>query len=410
MIEIFSGEFLVSPIPLQLSLNWCSHACSYCFANLNKPGRAAKVKELQSQLKNFQGQQNIVAHLLRERYPVLISNLVDPFATSNYQIAVPVMEQLTDLGVPVCVQTRGGKGIDDALSFLPPSVFYISIPTLDDAVRKRIEPAAPSIQSRLELIDKLHAKGHKVIIGANPMDWVEDHDTYVTELQKRGCTHFWLGMLHFSHEQVRNMPEWAKKALGPEILSGITGKRKHPEFQVDRMAEFIRVLTDRGATWFSTECLFSTDFFDIYGEVYPKVFPTTSQFLSGHAKHHQEDFTLNIDNWLAYASPKCPEGTFHMPGYLFNRDRNIYDKRPDLPKKMSYRDLLKLMWNTPKWTGLHWFRETGVLIEEDPTDPNEVRYSTDAEGNLRFGYSANGNVEEFMLAETIHQQPQSHGR
>lgn len=401
MIEIFSGEFLVSPVPLQLSLNYCSHSCSYCFANLNKPNRAAKSKEIQSQLKNYHNQNNLVANLMREKYPVLISNLVDPFATSNYGIAVPVMEQLTDLEIPVCIQTRGGRGVDDVLSFLKPSLWYISIPTLDDAVRKRIEPGAPTIQSRLGLIEKLLSLGHKVVVGANPMDWIGDHEQYVRTLKGLGVSHVWIGLLHFSHEQVRNMPDWSKKAIGDETLSAITGKRSHPEHQIDAIASMIEVLEAEEMTWFSTECLFTTEFFDLYGSVYKKAFPTISQFLSRAQKANPNNHELTLESWLEYAVPLCPSGTFHMPGYLFNRDRNVYEKNPHWPKKMSYRQLLTFMWNTPKWSGIPYFREGGVLIEADPNLPGEVRYSTDPMGNLRYQFHDRANAEEYALVGTF---------
>lgn len=39
MLDVYYGEFLINPIPLELSLNYCSHKCAYCFANVNQPGR-----------------------------------------------------------------------------------------------------------------------------------------------------------------------------------------------------------------------------------------------------------------------------------------------------------------------------------------------------------------------------------
>lgn len=38
-ISPYYGEFMVSPCPLELSFNYCSHGCVFCFANLNKPLR-----------------------------------------------------------------------------------------------------------------------------------------------------------------------------------------------------------------------------------------------------------------------------------------------------------------------------------------------------------------------------------
>src|SRR6266571_9390 len=77
-------------------------------------------------------------------------------------VIIPIMEMMTNMGIPIMIQTRGGRGIDDVLSFLPKSMWYISIPILDDDIRKQVEPAAPSIESRFQLIDKLKAAGHEV--------------------------------------------------------------------------------------------------------------------------------------------------------------------------------------------------------------------------------------------------------
>jgi len=38
-IRVYTGELLKSPVPLHLDMNWCSHGCFYCFANLNRPNR-----------------------------------------------------------------------------------------------------------------------------------------------------------------------------------------------------------------------------------------------------------------------------------------------------------------------------------------------------------------------------------
>lgn len=39
-IRAYAGEFLTSPAGLELSMNWCGHACTYCFANLGRKRRA----------------------------------------------------------------------------------------------------------------------------------------------------------------------------------------------------------------------------------------------------------------------------------------------------------------------------------------------------------------------------------
>lgn len=371
-IEIYSGEFMVSPAPLQLSLNWCSHACSYCFANLNKPGRKADVKAITSQLRNFgqHREETLVSALMRERYPVLISNLVDPFATSNYVISESVISTLTDMNIPVALQTRGAvskpakEAITNILSYLPKSVWYISIPTLDEDVRKRLEPAAPTIEYRLELVQRLRAIGHEVIIGANPFDWVGDPHHYLRTIMDLGPRHFWTGLTHFSHEQLRNMPERSRAAIGEDLIKQASRKTLSEDRRATEV-DFHDLALSLDADPFSVDQLMATDFFDIFNRTYDKVFPTVSQFLWSFGDDLEDDdvYEITMEHWLEYTLPLLPKGTFHMPGYVFNRDRAFYDKNPGHPKKMDYERLMRTWFNTPAFSGLNLARETSMSID-----------------------------------------------
>jgi len=143
MIEPFYGEFLIHPAPLEISLNFCSHKCFYCFANLNTPGRRYDGAAVSRLLADMDNRQSLAARLLRDRYPVVISNRVDPFALTNYRHTLPLLEQLAAHNIPVTIQTRGGRGATEAMGMMPPAAWYISIPFLDEELRRRIEPGAP---------------------------------------------------------------------------------------------------------------------------------------------------------------------------------------------------------------------------------------------------------------------------
>ena len=147
MITPYYGEFLISPAPLELSLNYCSHKCAYCFANLSMPDRTADIGGILRFLGEFNERKSLEAELVRQGYPVCFSNKVDPFAATNYKQSIPILEVMSTLGIPVAFQTRGGQGIDDALKIVQPSCWYISVCTADDKLRKRLEPGAPTIES-----------------------------------------------------------------------------------------------------------------------------------------------------------------------------------------------------------------------------------------------------------------------
>lgn len=396
MIELYTGDFLVSPIPLQLSLNWCSHACSFCFANANRPGRRVDTKKLQSQIRNFPNQNNLVAHLLKTGHPVLISNLVDPFATSNYQIAVPVIEQLTALGVPVTIQTRGGKGIDDVLEFLPPSVWYMSITSLDDEVRRKLEPAAPDIPSRLKLAEKLMSAGHKVVVGPNPIDWLEDFDGYIKAMNERGIHHFWMAGLHLNAEQQRNLKPWQAEAIGPDMLqhAKIRGMSDRERDMFTRFEATAKSADDRNRT-FGYEITAANDFFDIYRGTYPKTWPVLSEFGTWVRKNKGERGDVYFKEFADLFEPQFPEGEWHMPGYLYNMDRNAYKNNPGLKKKMTFRELLGYAWNEPLMRKcMDNFQDFAPLVKD--TGGGVFDYVVDNDGNVVYHFNASLIESEYV--------------
>src|SRR4029453_3427001 len=68
-IDPFWGELLTSPIPLEVGFNLCSHACTYCFANLNKPGRYFGLQTTLRTLQEYEQRDTLTSLLLRKKYP-----------------------------------------------------------------------------------------------------------------------------------------------------------------------------------------------------------------------------------------------------------------------------------------------------------------------------------------------------
>jgi len=206
MLDAYYGEFLVNPIPLELSMNYCSHKCAYCFANLNHPRRKLDAPRLMRFLADYRNRETLAARLLQAGYPVCISNKVDPFAASNFQQTLPILEGLTALGVSVQLQTKGGQGIDRALEIVSPSVWYVSISTDNDDLRQKIEPGAPSIAARIDLIAKLTDMGHGVVVGINPIvpEWLPDPAPLLVAIRAAGAWGCWIEPLHLNKKQIAN--------------------------------------------------------------------------------------------------------------------------------------------------------------------------------------------------------------
>lgn len=170
-IRHYSGEYLVCPAPIHMGLNWCSHQCFYCFANLNRPGRRAdydKLRQFMAKVVNKRPGKDIAAHLALRGHPILSSNDSDPFAASNWQQNEAMMHAMLDAGLRFTFQTRGGKGAFEMLQQHPPTMVYISFTTDQPETGKRAEPGAPSHRQRMELAQHAKNCGHFVIAGINP--------------------------------------------------------------------------------------------------------------------------------------------------------------------------------------------------------------------------------------------------
>lgn len=401
MIYPYVGEFLVSPVPLQLSFNWCSHACSYCFANLNSPNRSFDLKEFQTQLKNMYTNNGLTSVLLRERYPVLISNLVDPFATSNYGVAVPVMEMMTNMEIPIMIQTRGGRGVDDVLSFLPPSMWYISIPMLNDDIRKKIEPGAPSIESRFQLIDKLKAHGHEVLVGVSPTEEMflpgKDRFQLLDILKAKGVHGIWIAQLHLNAKQLRIMPDQARERLGESLIEkGIKNAKKIEPSQFEFMDSIKKYALSIGI---EVEGLYEggpNHLFRPFYSLYKKGFPSINNFINWCHETKADNEPVYFEEFEKLMSPGFIKGAFNISPYMRCMSKDLdEDLRASEGYKQTFNWLLKLCWNEPRMRRAptrFWTFAVSVNY-----DGKKMDYNYDQQGNKYYHFNRHMFSDEFYI-------------
>lgn len=401
MIYPYVGDFLLSPIPLQLSFNWCSHACSYCFANLNGPQRMFDLKEFQTQLKGIYTNNSLSSILLREKYPVIVSNLVDPFATSNYGIAVPVMEMLTNMGIPIGIQTRGGRGVDDVLSFLPKSVWYISIPMLNDDIRKKVEPAAPSIESRLELIDKVRAKGHEVIVGLNPtvQEWLPGTDAFdlIDLFAKKGVHGIWLAAMHLNNRQLQIMPDRDKDRIGESLIKlALKDARGIGADTFEFMDTLKKYSLSKGV---EVEGLFDggkSDFFRPFYSIYPKTFPSIYNFINWCHDTKQNDEPIYYWEFEKLMLEGLIGGAHNVSPYMRCMSKKFDDEvRSSIGYKQSFKWLLNQCWNDARMKrtiNRYWHFTVGVT-----TNGDDVDYYRDQNEDLIYFFNKETYKNEYFI-------------
>lgn len=348
MISEYWGEFLVSPVPLEMSLNACSHRCAYCFSLLNQPARQADPGKIMRLLAERDTRQTLTAHLLREGYPVVVSNRDDPFATSNYKQALPILETMAGLDIPVAIQTKGGKGVTDALRFLKPAVWYVSIGMLDDARRKAIEPSAPSIDSRFDLIREVTAAGHRVVIGLNPCvpEWLpgDDVERLLERGRDAGAEGVWIEILHLNYRQEAKLTERERGALTQPLID----RARKKGADVTQWATLTRAYDacgELGLPFYSGGQPLPSDFWRPFRELYPRTYPTMQDFVNWCYANLEDGALIDFATFAAVMAEHAPPaGTWPIDGYLGNKAHNLWWTK-QVPPQMTYTDLLKILWS-----------------------------------------------------------------
>jgi hypothetical protein len=284
-IRAYAGEFLISPAGLELSMNWCGHACTYCFANLFKPDRRADIRGIVGLLSEYRQRKSREARLLQAGVPMLISNHVDPFAGTNAAQLEPIWELCVELGVSLTWQTRGAHKpqrafLDRVIRETPTSVWYVSIPMVDDTIRQRVEPQAPSLDSRFALIDDLIAAGHTVTVGINPISaaWLPDFHPLIDRLAAAGVWGVWVEPIYFSKSFKGNLRPDQLAALDPAFIAAC-GEKGRPEDRAHAAAA-MAYAASIGLQVFSTSHEKPTQFFDPWHTIYPRVMPYKHQVIN----------------------------------------------------------------------------------------------------------------------------------
>jgi len=282
VVEVYWGEFLVSPIPLELSFDRCTYNCTFCFSLLNGlESQPFDVPALMRLLSDYRNRESLQAKLLQLGYPVVVSNRSDPFTPSNSQISLNVLRVMAEMGIPVALQTKGGKGAFEALDFLPPSVWYISISMLDDELRKKIEPGAPSVEDRFGLLQECAQRGHRTVVGFNPCvpEWQPDPYPLLERIKDVGVEGVWIECLHFNYRQINNMTPKQREAIGENIIARARARRTREE-EWNALERTWEAADKLGIPTFSMGQPRRSSFWDVFRDVYPTTFPTMQDYIN----------------------------------------------------------------------------------------------------------------------------------
>lgn len=154
----------------------CAHGCLYpCYAFLLKK-RFGQVKSYKEWIEPYLVENTL--ELLDQEIPKLknkIENVhlcftTDPFMLGYEDIAqmsLAAIKKLNEHGIKCSVLTKGILPIDLA-NFSKDNKYGITLISLDEAYREKIEPFAAPYQKRIEALKKLHDKGCVTWVSIEP--------------------------------------------------------------------------------------------------------------------------------------------------------------------------------------------------------------------------------------------------
>ncbi len=395
MIDILTNGFLTSPAAITFNGNHCSHGCTYCFANINNPKRTLDIKAVTSQLRNYKKRNDLVSFYLREKYPLLISNSIDPFSKSNQPFVNNLIRTLIDIEVPIILATRGGVGIDDILTDLKPSVWYISIPYNEDTVRQHYEPKATTLQERYDLIKTVTDLGHKVILSINPLNanFAPNPQEIAQRGKEAGATSVLINKLHLSPKQQTNLTDREKAVIGEDLLKDARGRN----FKND----WIELAIDLYGWCFNNDMPLAgfddgleTKVFNEFRTTYGKQLPTIYDWFNWCAANKTTGDAIYFQEFFDFYAPLLPELEGNVSKYIFNRavikDTSFY-------KTMTIKNLLHLYWEHPQVEiGLAKNFPTFSWIKKQTATKLDFMYDSDHNRVLHYN-GENYNPKEYII-------------
>lgn len=169
--------------PLRLDFyRGCDFGCKYCFANVRGGGIKHTYdyapfeiveKYFKKAFDNNKETKNVTVELLRNRVPIHIGGMSDPFQKREYELKLnyKLIELSNKYNYPLMFSTKTANLPEEYFEILNPKIhaFQISLIGYNEDFIKKYENNTPSVNERINFIKKLKEKGFWVGVRLQPL-------------------------------------------------------------------------------------------------------------------------------------------------------------------------------------------------------------------------------------------------
>jgi DNA repair photolyase len=204
----------------------CAHACVYCYAPSVIHWDKGKWGELVEVKVNLP---RILSKELRAKKKgvVGLGTVTDPYqpAEKKYEITRRCLELLLMHDFPVCIQTKSSLVLRDVdlLNKFSNIEVGITLTTLDDKVREKLEPGASSVEERLHALEELSKNGITTWVFLGPvMPYITDGEALIDVIAEAKPRYVLVDRLRLKEGVCERVREFIA-GYKPELLADYEG-------------------------------------------------------------------------------------------------------------------------------------------------------------------------------------------
>jgi DNA repair photolyase len=179
------------PNPFSLDLyrgGWFCYGCIYCFAlrceesllssfyDNYVTGMVSPYKTFREDWERYEKSDTPIGRAIRRRLVLHVGNNIESFVPQieqKYGVGKEFLQFMKDIQYPVILNTKSDiwdrPDFFNLLGEMENVMVQMTIITHDDNIGKRLEPLAPTVSRRLEVLKTLNESGIKAVIRAEPL-------------------------------------------------------------------------------------------------------------------------------------------------------------------------------------------------------------------------------------------------